>query len=220
MPAYNEGNNIGESVSLAISDLKGAKIIVVDDGSEDNTAKIAKMAGAIVLRHGTNKGKGEALNTGFSFVKQMKDAKYVVLLDADMQYRPKDAENVLLPLIKNEADFVMGSREWSAVPFRHRLGNLVWRLTFNLLFGTKLKDTNCGLVAMNRNALEAIGRVQGGYIIDNYMLIKCIRSGLIISNAPVTVYYKYLSKVPRGVRMVIGIWLFIVKEGLKYRLGR
>ena len=221
IPAYNEEKNIEEMLKLTREEIAGAKIVVVDDGSKDRTADIAEKQGAIVLRHNTNKGKGEGLNTGFSYVlNKLKDVNYVVIMDADLQFHPRDAKSVLAPLISNEADFVMGNRNWSKVPFRHRLGNFVWRTTFNIFFGTKLKDTNCGLISMNRKALEAAGRVYGGYIIDNQLIIKSLKAGLRVTNAPVTVSYRHLSKVPRGIRMVLGVWLFLIKQGIRYRLRR
>ncbi|MFQ6010473.1 MAG: glycosyltransferase family 2 protein [Candidatus Aenigmatarchaeota archaeon] len=220
IPAYNEEKNIEKVVKLTKKYVKGAKVVVVDDGSKDKTSKLAKKAGATVIVHKKNKGKGEALNTGFSFIlKKLKSIKYVVLIDADLQFHPRDAKSVMAPLIADEADFVMGNRDWSKVPLRHRLGNILWRITFNLLFGTRLKDTNCGMISMNKKALKAVGRVYGGYIIDNQLIINCLKRGLKVTNAPVTVYYKHVSKVPRGVRMVLGVWVFLVKKGIRYRLG-
>jgi len=220
MPAYNVERSISDVVMLTKSQIPGARIIVVDDCSNDRTGQIAEKAGALVLRHERNMGKGEGLNTGFSYLKKLKGINYVVLMDADMQHHPKDAQSILKPLLNDEADFVMGNRDWSKVPFRHRLGNFVWRTTFNMLFGTRLKDTNNGFMAMNKKAIKAVGRIYGGYIIDNQLLIRSIRAGLRITNAPVTVHYNHPSGVPRGIRMVLGVWLFILKEGLKYRFGR
>jgi hypothetical protein len=90
---------------------------------------------------------------------------------------------------------------------------------FNILFGTNLKDTNCGYMAMTTEAIKKIGRVHGGYIIENSILAQCIKKKVRVKQVPVNVSYKHTSKVPRGIRVVLGVLIFILTEGFKYRLG-
>jgi len=111
----------------------------------------------------------------------------------------------------------MGYRNWSKVPFRHKLGNFVWRTFFNILFGTNLKDTNCGFMGLSRNALKKMSGAYGGYIIENMMLVEAIRNKLKIKQVPVTVKYKFKRSIKSGIRIVLGCLFFIVKEGIKYR---
>ena len=219
IPAYNEEKTIGEAVKRL------AKIsipsLVVDDGSKDKTEVFAKTAGSIVVKHEKNKGKGESIKTGFDFIlKSLKEVEYVVLLDADLQCLPEEASRVLDPLIKKRADFVMGFRNWKSVPFRHRLGNSVWKFFFNFLFRTKLKDTNCGYMALTREAIKQIKNIHGGYIIENHILSQIVKKGLRIEQVPVNIVYINKSKVKRGLRMVFGVLWFIIKEGVKYELER
>ena len=219
VPAFNEEKNI-EEVILRLRKSPKVNSIVIDDGSTDSTAELVKKLGVTLLRHRTNKGKGEAIKTGFNYIlKNHPEAKYIVLIDADMQYLPEEIEKILEPLEKNEAGFVMGYRNWRAVPFRHKLGNFVWRVLFNFIFGTNLKDTNCGYMGFTKNAMKKIKKLYGGYIIENTMLVEAIKNKIKIKQVPVTVVYKHTSKIPRGIRMVAGIWFFIFIEGLKYRLG-
>jgi len=220
IPAYNEEKNIREVISRLRK--VGLKAIVIDDHSRDRTAEFAKKAGAIVLRHKKNRGKGESIKTGINFLlEKYPKVKYIVVVDADMQYLPDEAIKLLKPLKEGKADFVMGKRNWSKVPLRHRLGNLVWRVSFNILFGQKMEDTNCGFVAFSRKTMEKIkGAIHGGYIIENAMLNTIVRNKMKIKQVPVKVIYKEKSKVTRGTRVVLGILIFILKEGLKYRLGR
>jgi glycosyltransferase involved in cell wall biosynthesis len=150
----------------------------------------------------------------------MPSAKYIIIIDADMQFKPEDAPHLLEPLLAGEADFVMGFRDFSKVPFRHRLGNFVWKTAFNVLFGTKLKDTNCGYIAMTTAAAKDIGSFHGGYIIETHMLAQSVKGGLRIAQVPVEVDYHRVSAVARGVRVVLGVLYFTVLEGVKYRLGR
>jgi len=217
IPALNEERNIEEVVRRTRPLVD--RIIVIDDGSTDRTAELAKAAGAVVLQHHVNKGKGEALHTGFDYLRKQPGIRLVVIIDADLQFAPEEARAVLAPLKEGRADFVMGSRDWSKVPFRHRLGNLVWRTTFNLLFGTSLKDTNCGLIAMTADAAAKL-RFQGGYIIENSMLADAVRRRLRVVNVPVEVSYRQVSGVTRGIRMVLGILVFTVREGVRWRLGK
>jgi glycosyltransferase involved in cell wall biosynthesis len=217
VPAYNEEKTIGEVISrLKKIDLK---VIVIDDCSKDKTSEVAKKSGAIVLKHEKNKGKGEAIKTGINFLlKKYPKIENVVIVDADMQYLPEEAINLLKALKEERADFVMGKRDWSKVPLRHRLGNLVWRISFNLLFGKNLEDTNCGFVAFSREAMEKIkDYIHGGYILEDEMLIAAVKNKFKIAQIPVEVSYRKKSGFLRGMRMVLGVLIFILTEGIKYR---
>lgn len=220
VPAFNEEENIRE-VILRLRKHANVNIIVVDDGSTDKTPKIAKKLGTVLVRHETNRGKGEALSSGFNYIlKNCPKAKFVVVIDADMQYLPEEAMKLLKPLEDGEADFVSGYRSWLEVPFRHSLGNFVWRKFFNILFGTDFKDTNCGYIALTRDAMKKIKKsIRGGYKIENSIFIGAIKSGFRIKQVPVTVIYRRKSKVPRGISIVFGVFIFILSEGLKFRLG-
>lgn len=220
VPAFNEERNIRE-VILRLRKHKDVNIIVVDDGSTDATPKIVKKLGTVLVRHETNRGKGEALSSGFNYIlKNCPRAKYVAVIDADMQYLPEEAMKLLKPLEDGKADFVTGYRHFTEVPFRHKLGNFVWRKFFNILFGTKFKDTNCGYMALTRNAMKKIKDVtHGGYIIENSIFICAIKNKFRIKQVPVTVIYKKKSGIARGIRIVLGVFIFIVFEGLKFRLG-
>ena len=215
IPAWNNAEDIA-------SVIKGCKgwadtVLVVDDGSTDRTAQLAKEAGAQVVVHPRNRGKGEGLRTGI--VRLRGKADFIVMIDADMQYNPADAPDLLQPLMDGSADIVMGARNWSEVPLRHRLGNWVWRTEFNLLFGAKFSDTNCGFMAMTSAAAEKV-RFHGGYIIESGILADAVRYGLKAENVPVKVTYRHPSKVPRGLRMVAGVLIFILTEGLRWRLRK
>ena len=219
IPAYNEEKTIGEVVERL--EKVGIASLVVDDGSKDKTSSLAEKAGVIVIKHKKNSGKGESIKTGFDFIlKNLKEVEYVLLIDADLQCLPEEANKVLEPLVNKRADFVMGFRNWKSVPFRHRLGNSVWRFFFNFLFSTKLKDTNCGYMALTKEAIEQIKYIRGGYIIENHILSHIIKNGLRIEQVPVNIIYRNKSKAKRGVRMVLGVLWFIIKEGAKYKLNK
>jgi len=219
VPAYNEDRTIAQVVSKLKK--AGLRPIVIDDNSDDRTGEFAGKAGAIVLKHDDNLGKGEAIKTGLNYAfKRMAGVQNFVFIDADMQYDPAEAAALLGPLKRRRADMVIGFRDWSTVPFRHRLGNLVWRTAFNFLFGTKLKDTNCGFVAMNRHAAAKVRTIaQGGYVLENAMLASVVRRGMRVHQVPVTVSYRKVSGAGRGVQVVGGVLVFILNSGIKYRIG-
>lgn len=216
LPAYNEEKNIRQVIKEAKKYFPNSKILVVDDGSTDRTYELAKKTGVKVLKHEENKGKGEALKTGFNyFLKSNVD--FVVVADTDRQYSIREAPRLTIPL-KEGADFVTGYRDWKEVPPTHGLFNFVWRFSFNLFFGTNFKDTNCGFMALTKNAIRKISGIHGGYIIENALFIEAIKHKFKIKQVPVTVRYKGTSSFLRGFRMVLGVFIFILKEGLKYRL--
>ncbi len=220
IPAHNEEKTI-EEVLKEVSKLD-IKPIVVDDGSTDNTFNVCTNNGALVIRHDVNKGKGEAIKSGIDYLlKNHPEFNYLVMVDADMQYHPKETLQIFNALENNNVDFVMGHRNWRTIPFRHQLGNFVWRNVFNILFGTKFKDTNCGVMGLNQNAVEKLkDHILGGYIVDNSIIIGAIKNNLRIGHVSVNVNYHRKSEVGRGVRIVLGVLLYILKEGLKYRLSR
>ncbi|MEM5878956.1 MAG: glycosyltransferase family 2 protein [Candidatus Aenigmatarchaeota archaeon] len=219
LPAYNEEKNIKIVINEAKKFLPNSLIIVIDDGSKDKTFELAKKSGVVVLRHEKNKGKGEAIKTGFNYLKG-KNVDFIIVVDTDRQYQIKDAPKFIKPLKEEKADFVMGKRDWSKVPLRHKFGNFVWRTSFNLLFKQRMEDTNCGFVAFSRKAMEEIkDDIHGGYILEDQMLISAVKNNLKIAQVPVAITYRKRSGFLRGIRMVFGVLIFVIKEGIKYRLG-
>ena len=218
IPAFNEEEKIKE-VILRLRKHKDINIIVIDDGSTDSTSEIVRKLGTVLIRHETNMGKGEAIKTGFRYIlKNYPKAKYVVLIDADMQYFPEDAGKILKLLEEGDADYVTGYRNPREIPYANRIGNFGWRLLFNLLFGTNLRDTNCGYVGMTKNAMIKIKNIHGGYIIENSMLRDAIKNKLRIKQVPVKVVYGK-RKIGKFAKMFFGVLIFIMIEGFKFRLG-
>jgi len=216
VPAYNEEKNLPKLMKDIQKYAKGVKVLIVDDGSTDNTAQISKKLGAITLVHKKNRGKGEGLKTAFRYLKNKKYKK-IIIMDADLQFSTKDALKVVEAL--DDYDFIMGRRDWKKVPFRHALGNFVWRTTFNILYGQRLKDTNCGLIGINKKILNKL-EVRGGYIIENMMLASAVKHGIEVGQVPVHVDYHIIHNLPRGSRVVSGVFFFILADGIKYRLSK
>jgi len=208
IPCYNEEKTIREIITRC----KEVNVypLIVDDGSTNNTFNIANSLTKVLI-HKVNLGKGETLDTGFQYIRNL-DFKYVVIIDADLQFNPYEIPKLIEGL--KDADYVIGQRNWKQVPFRHYLGNLVWIKTFNFLYKTDLKDTNCGFVAMKKGVMLKL-KVSSGYVVDNDMLIQVIRMGYKIKNVPISVNYDYKRGLS-GIRMVVGILIFIIKRRINY----
>jgi len=217
VPAYNEEKTI-RKVILRVKKI-GLIPVVVDDGSGDKTYEVAKKAKAVVFRHEENKGKGEAIRTGLKHLLKKDDVKYIVVIDADMQYPPEEAIKLIKPFEEETADFVSGYRLPKEIPYANRFGNFVWKIFFNFLFKTNFKDTNCGLIAFNMKAGKVlIKSAFGGYIIDNAIRMEIAKNKLKMAQVYVKVHYgrRIISKFAR---MAFGNFFFILLEGFKYRLG-
>ena len=197
IPALNEEGIVGKTVkSVPIKELeeKGfeTEIVVVDNASTDKTAEEASEAGARVVRE-NKRGYGNAYLRGF------KEAKgdIIVMGDADGTYPLNTTYEFIQPLIKGDADFVMGSRlkgniQKGAMPPLHRyIGNpfLTWML--NSLFSTGISDAHCGMRAIKKEALNKLHLRSGGMEFASEMVIEASREKLKIAEVPITYY-------PRG----------------------
>lgn len=156
VPAFNEEKTIGK----VIDKLKAegySSIVVINDGSVDNTEKISKESGAIVLRHIINRGLGGALGTGISYAKKEK-AKFVVTFDADGQHEAQDIARLVRYMVKKRKDVVIGSRliNPKGMPLIRRIGNWGFNIITYILFGVWTTDSQSGLRCFNRKAVEKI----------------------------------------------------------------
>ncbi|MEL6134101.1 MAG: glycosyltransferase family 2 protein, partial [Bacteroidota bacterium] len=151
IPAYNEGAVI-RSIVRELLDC-GYQIIVVDDGSEDDTPHVLSDLPLVYVRHPLNLGQGAALQTGMKMALQL-DASYVLHFDADGQHPVSQIPDLLAPLVQDKADICLGSRFLSVesrgeVPFRRRLTLQVGRIVNYLFTGMWLSDAHNGFRAMN-----------------------------------------------------------------------
>jgi len=187
IPACNEQESIGNIVLLTRQYVN--KVIVVDDGSTDNTASVASKSGAIVIGNVANKGYGFAIRKGFEFTK---DADRIVTLDADGQHNP----NEILRLLECDADIVIGSRfmlDNIKIPFYRRLG--IWIITLAFNIGHKpITDSQSGMRAYKRKVIDALKLEEDGFGHITEILIKARKQGFIIKEVPIACTYRNLSK--------------------------
>lgn len=188
LPAFNEEVAIG-SVVLRTK-LHADRVIVVDDGSTDRTAEVATLAGAEVLRHPQNKGKGAALKTGFG---ALNGTDVIVTIDTDGQHNPEDIPKLVDPIIRGEADMVNGSRYLNGnkkdTPFYRRVGQQVLDAATNLDSGLNITDTQSGFRAFASKTKNIFRFHQNGLAIESEMLADAANAGLKIKEVEIGVRY-------------------------------
>jgi glycosyltransferase involved in cell wall biosynthesis len=197
IPAYNEERYIG-SVVLKTRQYVD-EVLVVDDGSLDATADIASAAGAKVIRLETNSGKGMALNTGFEAARAMQP-KVVVTLDGDWQHCPEQLERVIAPVLKGEADVVIGSRyleKTSDVPVQRVLGHMGFGLLINSTSGVSVTDSQSGFRAFSTVALESFTFSSSSFSVESEMQYLAADFQLRVVEVPITI--RYVDKPKRSV---------------------
>jgi len=188
IPAYNEELTIGSVVALA---KKYGDVLVVDDGSMDRTAEIAKEAGTTVIRHERNMGKGYALRSGFEYALS-REYDVVVTLDADGQHNPDEIPLLMEPIVKGKADLVIGSRYLNGskkkIPVYRRFGLWVLNKSTKAAAGVDV-DSQSGFRAISRKALEKLDLNSTDYSVETDMIVKVKEEELKIIEVPISVRY-------------------------------
>lgn len=188
IPALNEEISIG---SIVIKTKKYVdRIIVIDDGSTDNTAEIAQSAGAEVIKHPRNMGKGEALKTGFRIAKE-NGTKIIVTIDADGQHNPDEIPKMIAPILDIEADMVIGSRYLNGnnIPFYRRIGQRILDHATTTNSGIHITDTQSGFRAFSAGKTSIFRFSQNGFSIESEMLTDAASAGLKIKEVDIGVRY-------------------------------
>ena len=211
LPAYNE--------ELCISGIiLGSKkyvdrVIVVDDGSTDNTAEIAKLAGAEVISHYPNKGKGAALKAGFEAAK---DSEIIVTLDSDGQHNPEEIPKLIAPIINGEADIVNGSRYISGnkkdTPSYRRIGQTILDKATNLGCGFDVTDSQSGFRAFAGRALHFFRFKRTDFGIESEMLMDAANAGLRIKEVEIGVRYDVDGSTKNPVSHGLGVLIQIIGD--------
>ena len=187
LPAYNEERAVAGVVLQAkqYADM----VIVVNDGSVDNTARLARLAGAEVVEHDKNKGYGAAIQTILSEAGK-RDADILVIIDADAQHDPNEIPR-LIDAVKAGSDVVIGSRESQkdVIPGYRRLGQSVLAKFTNIAARQNLSDTESGFRAYSKKAIAEMELSQQGMAISAEIISEASHKGLKISEVPITVSY-------------------------------
>ena len=192
IPAYNEEVGIGSTVLSA--QRYAEHVIVVDDGSSDGTASIAQKAGATVIEHETNQGKGGAIQTLFEYSRTV-EFDVLVLMDADGQHVTGDIHSVANSVLEDDSDLVIGSRyispsEDDETPAYRRFGQKVLDYLTIHSSDVSLTDTQSGFRALSAETVETIRLRTNGIGVESEMVDQAVRNGLSIREVPIDVRYK------------------------------
>ncbi len=186
--ALNEERAIASVVSGALKTVD--RVVVVDDGSTDSTAAEAEKAGATVLQHEENQGKGVALRTGFRYMlEQGCDA--IVTMDGDGQHSPEALPRFLEVLEQDRFDIVVGTRErhGGAMPFPRNVLNSLSSAIVSRLAGTRIRDSQSGYRLLRREVLERVKLDAPHYEMESEILIKAGKLGYRIGEVPIDTIY-------------------------------
>ena len=189
IPAYNEERTIARVVVEAQRYVD--KVVVCDDGSTDLTGEIARRLGAEVIRHERNMGYGAALSSLFKAAREL-DASAMVVLDADLQHNPCDIPRLLSPVVRGEADIVIGSRflgKEVGVPKYRGLGiRLITNFARGVSYG-EITDAQSGFRAYSRRAINSITPSEQGMGASTEILLKAKEIGLRVVEVPIRISY-------------------------------
>lgn len=196
IPCRNEERFIGSVVLKVKRHI--SHVIVIDDGSSDDSAGIAKAAGATVIRNQHAKGKGSAANLALQEASRLR-ADVLILMDGDGQHNGDEIPKLLKPIFEDGADIVVGSRlTWgrNRIPGYRLLGQHILTFLTNLGSGTKLTDSQSGFRAFSRKAIRTLSFHEQGFAVESEMQFLAKEEGLKVTEVPITTQYE--DKVKRN----------------------
>jgi len=187
IPAHNEEKYIGTTVLKARKYVD--EVMVVDDGSTDLTADVARLAGAFVIKHQHNRGYGASVKTLLAEAKKKKP-DVLVLLDADAQHNPDEIPGLIKPIFAG-SDLVIGSRELQRgnIPVYRRIGQRVLSHFSRILSREKIADSECGFRAFSPKAIAKLKLKQDGMAISAETIAAAAEKGLNVTQIPVSAIY-------------------------------
>jgi glycosyltransferase involved in cell wall biosynthesis len=222
IPARDEAKSIGELIARIRTSLsqKRFEIIVIDDGSKDNTREIAEINSASVISHGESLGKGAAMKTGASVA----NGGILVFIDGDGAHNPEDIPQIIKPILQNKAGLVIGSRDFrgsntfgSYLPrvITNKIASFITSLIISWMLPLvsknirpvrwiKAEDAECGFKAMRKQDWSRFNLVSQGFEIESEIVYEAVKNGLIVQNIPISCNWD--CRVSR---------LSIVKDGAK-----
>ena len=214
IPALNEEAAIGSIVKRSLQYVDD--VLVIDDGSDDNTSKIASESGARVIKHPNNLGKGVSLKDAFG---EVSGYDIVVTIDGDGQHNPDEIPSLMEPVRDGSADLVNGSRYLNGfdeeTPAYRRVGQRVLDIATNITSGTNVTDSQSGFRAFNGKTIKCYRFRDTGFGIESEMLADAAEHDLKIVEVPITVRYDVENSSTKGpVTHGVGVLIKIVIDKL------
>lgn len=214
LPAYNEAANIAEVIRKVKA--LGIDVIVIDDGSSDNTSSIAKSESAVLIRHDLRRGKGATLKDGFDHVRG-KGYDFIVMLDADGQHDPAEIPAFIDKATNSSAGIVVGNRMGApeGMPLIRILTNRFMSWLISAVCGQRIPDTQCGYRLMTADAFRAVDIEARKYEVESELLIKLARRGYKIESVPIKSLYGQETSNIRPIQDTFRFIGFLIKTIFK-----
>ena len=207
IPAYNEAENLKHLLPGIPSKIKDTEVgvLVVDDGSDDDTSLIVREHNQFVVSNPINRGGGAALRLGYDILKNS-DASVCVTMDADGQHRPEDIEELVAPILDNEYDVVIGSRVLGARekdnPTRIA-GVHIFSAIISSLLGKRITDPSSGFRAFKMDKIKSIDLYEDQYHTSE-LIIEAVKKGLRVKEVPITILKRQFGKSKKGRNLTYG----------------
>ena len=189
LPAYNEELQISKVID-ALREHGFSRVVVINDGSTDNTELVATKCGAKVLNHAINQGLGAALSTGLESARK-NNFDHVITVDSDGQHLIEDVIKIKNELVKGKYDVVIGSR-LADMKAKHKARyylNVLSDILTSILSGFYVQDTQSGLRGFNKKAINTLKLNSKGYEVSSEIIIKAVKAGLKIKTVPIQAIY-------------------------------
>ena len=220
VPCFNTGKTIGNVVSKAQKYVD--QVIIIDDGSQDNTGETAKANGATVISHGTNRGYGETIMSCFEAARKYK-ADILVTIDGDGQHNPDEIPALIEPILHGEADMTIGSRflnDSVKVPAYRSFGIRLITFLFNLGSLTRVSDSQSGLRAYHQRLFTDLKLTEKGMSSSIETLQKMRQKRAIIKEVPASCKYIEATRrlSPGAITHGLLVALAVIKIRIKSRL--
>jgi glycosyltransferase involved in cell wall biosynthesis len=209
IPAYNEE----ETIKTVVEQVQKfcSNVIVINDGSQDRTRKEAENAGALVVDHVINLGVGASIETGFN-VALRHGVDVVVSLDADTQHDPAEIPKLIEPILKGEADIVIGSRLLKGaetMPIIKKIGNRFLSWVASALCGSSITDSQCGYRAYSPRVLRKLTPLPKGYSWASDILTKAGKYNFKVKEVPIKTIYDRNLKRAKGTDVFVGLKILL-----------
>jgi len=216
VPVYNEEETLHKVLSRLerLGERMNLEIVVVDDGSIDGTAEIAKLFQSVkLISHSRNLGKGAAIASGL----RNSEGTIVIIQDADLEYLPEEIPIIVQPILEDKADAVYGSRfmgECEGMKIAHKIGNTILSLTASVLFQKRITDVMTGHKAFRRSVLESFRLDENGFAIEVEITCKLTRNGYKLVEVPIK--YRYRQKGYSKIKFKDGLSSLFTMIRLKF----
>lgn len=214
IPAYNEANTLQDVIFGIQSYLPNVQIVVVNDGSDDDTGNIARRCGVRVVEHLENFGKGAALISGFKVALE-EGGRWIATIDGDGQHEPRFLLDLLEAVRSRNADIAIGSRmgDLSSMPVHRILSNKITSMLVSWRAGgVRIEDSQCGLRVIKSRVLRKIKLSVGGFQTESELLIRAGRQGFNIISVPILTVYGESKSSIRHVRDTLKFIMLIIRS--------